>query len=96
MKDYNKTTLVNSSSLFDPLGMITPFAIRIRSLLQAVSKQGKKWDEEVPAKFHIDLQKWIEEFMPDFTTKRCQDQRPVKSFMSLQVHQIKQLQLLFI
>ena len=90
MKDYNKTTLVNSSSLFDHLVMITPFAIRNRSLLQAVSKQGNKWDEEVPAKFHIDLQKWIEEFnsMPDITTKRCQDQRSVKSFMSLQVHQI--------
>ena len=61
------------ASLFDPLGMITPFAIRIRSLLQAVIKQGKKWDEEVPAEFHSDLQKWFCEFnsMPDITTKTC-------------------------
>ena len=57
--------------LFDPLGMITLFAIRIQSLLQAVIKQGKKWDEEVPAEFHSDLQKWFCEFnsMPDITTK---------------------------
>ena len=36
-------------------------------------KQGKKWDEEVTAEFHIDLQKWIYEFnsMPDFTTRKC-------------------------
>ena len=62
-----------AASLFDPLGMITPFAIRIRSLLQAVIKQGKKWDEEVLAKFHSDPQKWFCEFnsMPDITTKRC-------------------------
>ena len=62
-----------AASLFDPLGMITPFAIRIRSLIQAVIKQDKKWDEEVPAKFHSDLQKWFREFnsMPDITTKRC-------------------------
>ena len=61
-----------AASLFDPLGMITLFAIRIRSLLQAVIKQGKKWDE-VPAEFHSDLQKWLCEFnsMPDITTKRC-------------------------
>ena len=60
-------------SLLDPLGMITSLAIRIGSFLQAVNKQGKKRDEEVPAEFHIDLQKWIYEFnsMPDFTTNRC-------------------------
>ena len=53
--------------------MITPFEIRIRSLLQAVIKQNKKWNEEVPAEFYIDLQKWIDEFdsMPDITIKRC-------------------------
>ena len=62
-----------AASLFDPLGMITPFAIRIRSLLQVVIKQGKKWAEEVPAEFHSDLQKWFCEFnsMPDITTERC-------------------------
>ncbi|XP_075262527.1 uncharacterized protein LOC142354146 [Convolutriloba macropyga] len=53
--------------------MITPFVIRIRNFLQAVIKQGKKWDEQVPAEFHIDLKKWINEFnsMPDIITKRC-------------------------
>ena len=62
-----------AASLFDTLGMITPFAMRIRRLLRAVIKQGKKWDEEVPAEFHFDLQKWIDKFnsMPDITTKRC-------------------------
>ena len=57
----------------DPAVMITPFAIRIRSLLQAVIKQREKSDEEVPGEFHNDLQKWIYEFngMPDITTKRC-------------------------
>ena len=61
-----------AASLFDTLGMITPFAKQIQSLLQAVIKQGKKWDEEVPAEFHSDLQKWFCEFnsMPDITTKR--------------------------
>ena len=42
-----------AASLFDPLGMITPFALRIRSLLHAVINQGKKWDQEVPAEFYI-------------------------------------------
>ena len=62
-----------TDSLFNPLGMITPFLIGIRNLLQAVIKQGKKWDEEVPAEFHSDRQKTFCEFnsMPDITTKRC-------------------------
>ena len=53
--------------------MITPLATRIRRLLQAVVKKGKKWDEEVSAEFYIDLQIWIYEFnsTPDNTTKRC-------------------------
>ena len=70
-----------AASLFDPLGMITPFALRIRSLFQAVIKQGKKWDEEVRAEFHIDLKKWIYEFnsMREITTKRCLVTRPTTS-----------------
>ena len=62
-----------AASLFDPLGMITPIAIRIRNLPRAVIRQGKKWDEEVPADFHSDLQKWFCEFnsMPDITRKKC-------------------------
>ena len=59
--------------LFYSLGIIPLFAIRIRSLFQAVNKQGKKWDKEVPGKFHSDLQKWFCEFnsMPDIRKKRC-------------------------
>ena len=62
-----------AASLFYIMELITPFAIRIRRPLQAVIKQGKKWDEKVPAEFHIDLQKLIDDSknMPDITTKKC-------------------------
>ncbi|XP_075247137.1 uncharacterized protein LOC142340448 [Convolutriloba macropyga] len=45
------------STIFDPLGILSPLTIRIKMLLQQVWKLGKKWDEPLPAELHSNLQK---------------------------------------
>ena len=45
------------STMFDPLGIMSPLMIRIKMLLQQVWKLGKKWDEPRPAEIHSNLQK---------------------------------------
>ena len=37
------------STIFDPLGILSPLTIRIKMLLQQIWKLGKKWDEPLPA-----------------------------------------------
>ena len=45
------------STIFDPLGILSPLTIRIKMLLQQVWKLGKKWDEPFPAELQSNLQK---------------------------------------
>jgi hypothetical protein len=37
------------SSVYDPLGIVSPFVLTGRSILQNICKQGIEWDEEIGA-----------------------------------------------
>ena len=55
------------SNIFDPLGIVSPLAIRIKLLLQQVWKLGKKWD-----KLHSGLHRVSDSYfaMPDIENPR--------------------------
>ena len=61
------------STIFDPLGILSPLTIRIKMLLQQVWKLGKKWDEPLPVELHSNLQKMLDSYfaMPDIEIPRC-------------------------
>jgi hypothetical protein len=40
-----------SATVFDPLGLISPFTIRARTILQALWGENLDWDTPVPDKF---------------------------------------------
>ena len=60
------------STIFDPLGILSPLTIRIKMLLQQVWKLGKKWDEPLPAELHSNLQKVLDSYFakPDIEIPR--------------------------
>ena len=60
------------STIFDPLGILSPLTIRIKMLLQQFWKLGKKWDEPLPAEIHSNLQKVLDSYfaMPDIEIPR--------------------------
>ncbi|XP_075253255.1 uncharacterized protein LOC142345059 [Convolutriloba macropyga] len=62
-----------AASLFDPLGIITPFSIRVRCILQSIVKQGNNWNNQIPREFQHDLQQWVDEYeqMPEISISRC-------------------------
>ena len=62
-----------AASLSDPLGIITPFSLRIRCILQSIVKQGNNWNNQLPRGFQHDLQQWVEEFeqIPEISISRC-------------------------
>ena len=51
MKDYSTTKrgiLSAISSVFDPLGFLTPFTLKAKLIIQEMWRQNLDWDEEVP------------------------------------------------
>ena len=62
-----------AASLFDPIGIISPFAIRLRCILQKVVKQGHNWDQLLSKEHYDEIQQWMEDFenMPSIQIPRC-------------------------
>ena len=63
------------STIFDPLGILSPLTIRIKMLLQQLWKLGEKWDEPLPAELHSNLQKVLDSYfaMPEIEIPRWLD-----------------------
>ena len=62
-----------AASLFDPIGIISPFAIRLRCILQKVIKQGHNWDQLLSEEHYHKIHQWMEDFqnMPPIQIPRC-------------------------
>nr|XP_042913096.1 uncharacterized protein LOC107448485 [Parasteatoda tepidariorum] len=61
VKNTKRSVLRISSKLFDPMGYITAFTIRIKVLLQEIWEQGLEWDEEFGDILRLKWQKWYKE-----------------------------------
>ena len=61
-----------AASLFDLLGVIRPFSIRVRCILQSIVNQCNNWNNQIPRAFQHNLQQWIDEFerMPEISISR--------------------------
>ena len=57
-----RKVLSMAASLFDPVGLISPFVIRIRCILQRIIKEGENWDQPVSECYQQELQEWMNEF----------------------------------
>ena len=51
--------LVTSAKLYDPQGMLAPFLVLIRLLLQRLWATGLKWDDPLPPEYQKEAQKWF-------------------------------------
>ena len=68
-----RNVLSMAASLFDPVGLISPFAIRIRCILQKIFKEGRNWDQPVSECYQQELEEWTDEFdsMTSIEIPRC-------------------------
>ena len=74
MKSIQQRQLLSlARSFFGPLGIITPFSIRVRCILQSIVKQGNNWNNQIPREFQHDLQQWVDEYeqVPEIFISRC-------------------------
>ncbi|XP_064472231.1 uncharacterized protein LOC135386318 [Ornithodoros turicata] len=59
-----RSVLQLSASIFDPLGVASPFTIRARMLFQRIWQHGLNWDDELPEEIALEWKRWCEE-LPD-------------------------------
>ncbi|XP_077073702.1 uncharacterized protein LOC143724510 [Siphateles boraxobius] len=61
------------SSVYDPLGMLSPVILPARNILQELCRQRTGWDETVPEHFAQQWTEWTEELqqLTDFGVDRC-------------------------
>jgi hypothetical protein len=74
--ENNKWTKRNickvSASIFDPLGLISPFVVRARVIMQEVWRQKLKWDDVLPGPIQIAWRNWLDQVfsVPDIKITR--------------------------
>ena len=59
-----RSFLSRTSTLFDPLGLVSPFTIRARMMVQAMWSAGLTWDERLPDELAKPALGWLKE-IPD-------------------------------
>jgi hypothetical protein len=61
-----------SASIFDPLGLISPFVVRARVIMHEVWRQKLKWDDVIPDSIQIAWKEWLDQVftVPDIKITR--------------------------
>jgi hypothetical protein len=65
--------LSSVSSLFDPLGLVSPFTVRGRMLVQELTRLNLGWDEKIPEHIAQQWAEWLDELaaVSEFKIARC-------------------------
>ena len=59
---YTKRELASlAAKIFDPIGLISPFTVRSKLLLQSLWTQGVGWDDELPEQTSRKWVQWVQE-----------------------------------
>ena len=68
-----RTVLSIIASLYDPLGLIAPFVLRGKMILQSMCKEDVSWDEPLPAHLMPKWKTWLENLslLNAFCAPRC-------------------------
>ncbi|XP_064470123.1 uncharacterized protein LOC135384870 [Ornithodoros turicata] len=73
MKDSKRSILQASARLFDPLGYLSPYTIRVKMLFQELWKAKIDWDSKLPEEISKTWNLWLKE-LPDLhmiSVERC-------------------------
>ncbi|XP_054724195.1 uncharacterized protein LOC129234242 [Uloborus diversus] len=61
LKNTKRCVLQTAAMIFDPMGFLSPFVVRIRCLMQDIWKIGADWDDELPENLTLKWRKWYGE-----------------------------------
>ena len=77
-----------TSTIFDPLGWISPFTLRARGILQQTCKDGLEWDDTVPTEILNNWRDWCKEVssLHKLSIRRCFHHDDYKFDKIVQLH----------
>ncbi|GBM74810.1 hypothetical protein AVEN_141729-1 [Araneus ventricosus] len=73
MGNRKLSLLSTVARVFDPLGFISPFVVRVKKLVQEIWERGVDWDSKLPDDLRIKWEKWCCEtgYLSDMRINRC-------------------------
>ena len=73
------------ATLFDPLGLMVPFLIRAKILMQEVWLHGLEWDEKLPQELFAKVNAWFAELslLSEMKISRCLQLKKVPGYTHL-------------
>ncbi|XP_054710302.1 uncharacterized protein LOC129220001 [Uloborus diversus] len=74
--------------IFDPLGILLPFTVRMKSLLQETWQRGIGWDENLPNDLKYEWESWCSEIdhLPKFEIPRKYFPGGLENFDTIELH----------
>ena len=86
MASTKRGVLQRTAMLFDPLGIITPFVLIAKCLIQTLWQKKLAWDEDMPEEELVTWKSWLEELscLEDLAVPRC-----LKSAVTEEVHAVE-------
>ncbi|XP_068713051.1 uncharacterized protein [Montipora foliosa] len=88
-KLYTKREVASlAAKMFDPIGLITPFTVRSKLLLQGLWTQGVGWDDEIPVGTAVSWNQCVEELseLEHLHIPRCYTDLPLRQNPKVELH----------
>lgn len=76
------------SSIYDPLGFVSPLILKAKIILRDLCKKGLDWDDCIPPENQTRWQTWLEELpkLQEFSVERCLKPKNFGRIVSSQLH----------
>lgn len=76
------------SSVYDPMGLVCPFTVRGRLMVQALTREGASWDEPLSEEHMKNWQDWLEETMDmqQIKVPRCLKPKDFGEIVKVELH----------
>ncbi|XP_037932497.1 uncharacterized protein LOC119667279 [Teleopsis dalmanni] len=73
LRPTKRNVLKIMAGVYDPLGFLSPFTVKIKTLLQRIWKENLDWDSTLPESLANDFNKWCDDLhnLKYFTISRC-------------------------
>ncbi|GIX89748.1 hypothetical protein CDAR_245561 [Caerostris darwini] len=88
LENTKRSVLSTAAKVFDPVGFLSPFVVRITRLMQEIWERGLDWDSKLPEDLESKWKKWCAEIevLGEMKTERCYFSRVVGKMDSVEIH----------
>lgn len=91
VKDHQTTRrgiLSITSSMYDPLGLVSPVIVPAKILLQDLCRLDLGWDDEIPAELKVKWSNWLDDLpeLAKFSINRCVKPSNFGNIVNSQIH----------